>query len=125
MRRFHKILRPSFSSTDLRTCSYHLVLHSKWNFSIVTNGFSFVLFFRQIKAGVNDMCDTFTILVAKLATWSFTSFINTIPHRISFNSLLLCSTKKTFSLSFQLSFPGPLPLFTFIVAFCFSHKLLI
>ena len=28
----HKILHPSFSSTESGTCSYHLPLHSRWNF---------------------------------------------------------------------------------------------
>ena len=28
----HKILHPSFSSTESGTCSYHLSLHSRWNF---------------------------------------------------------------------------------------------
>ena len=28
----HKILHPSFSSTESGTCSYHFSLHSRWNF---------------------------------------------------------------------------------------------
>ena len=28
-----KILHSSFSSTESETCSYHLLLHSRWNFS--------------------------------------------------------------------------------------------
>ena len=69
------------------------------------------------------MCDTFKISFAKPAEWSFTGLINIILHWISSDNLFLCSTKEPFGLPFHLSFPQPLPLFTFIVAFGFPHKL--
>ena len=81
-----------------------------------------VLVLCQIRAGANDVCDTSNIFVAKLATWSFFGLANAILHWISSNSLFLCSTQETFSIPFQLLFPQPLPLFPFIVAFCFPHK---
>ena len=32
IRKSHKVLHPSLSSTKSGTCSYHLSLHSRWNF---------------------------------------------------------------------------------------------
>ena len=103
-----------------------------------------VLVLCQIRAGANDVCYTLTFsLQSQPATWSFIVFVIAIIHWISSNSLLLCSAKETviaiihwissnnlllcsaketFSPLFQSSFPQPLPGFTFIVAFCFSHK---
>ena len=53
----------------------------------------------QIRAGANDMCDTFNIFIAKPATWSFTGLVNTIY----FTELLLiassCAAKRRLLIS--------------------------
>ena len=82
-----------------------------------------VLVLLQARAGAKDVCDTFNVSFANLAKWSFTGLVSATLHWISSNSLFLWSTKEIFGLSFQLSFPQPLPLFTLIVAFCFPQKL--
>ena len=58
-----------------------------------------VLVLCQIRAGANDMCDTFNISIAKPATWSFTGLVNTIY----FTELLLiassCAAKRRLLIS--------------------------
>ena len=65
------------------------------------------------------MCQNFNISVAKPAKCGLNGLVSAILHWISSNSF----TKETSSLPFQLSFPRPLPLFTFIVALYLRHKL--
>ena len=48
-----------------------------------------VLVLCQIRAGVNDMCETFKIFVAKPTKWSFTGIANAILHWNSSNNLFL------------------------------------
>ena len=65
----HKILHHSFSSTELGTCSYHLSLHSRWNFlhisqliffATLSQLFQYWFFARLGKALM--MCVTLSVL---------------------------------------------------------------
>ena len=109
----HKILHPSFSSTESGTCSYRLSLNSRWNFLhssqwifFATLSCLFLYWFFSRLGQALMMCVTLsTFLLQSPQRRSFTGLVNAILHWISSNSLLLCSTKETFSLPFQLSFP--------------------
>ena len=126
----HKILHSSFSSTESGRCSYHLSLHSKrnflnsshWNF-FATLSCLFRYWFFAILGKALMMCDTFNIFVAKVKREVLEIFPNAILHVISSNRFMMCSTKETFSLPFQLSFPQPLPFFYFPWGTPFSSQI--
>ena len=85
--------------------------------------FRYWFFTRLGQALMMCVCGIFKIFVAKPGMCSFTGLANAILHWISSNNLFMCSAEETFSLLFQFSFPQALPLFTFIVAFCFPQRL--
>ena len=78
----HKILHPSFSSTE----SWNMFISFVITFQVGLFAWQLVdlfatlsdLFRYLVFAGANDVCDTFNIFVLKPATWSLTGFVNAI-----------------------------------------------
>ena len=127
--KFNRVWDPSFSSTESGTCSYHLLLHSRWNFLYSSQWIFFATLSRLLRywfyARLGQSLMIWVTLpifpLKSLQSWLW--LVLSTLYFTEFLQLVFLQYKGDFQFSFQLSFPHPLLLLTFIVALCYPYKL--